>query len=106
MVSIQIMNQDHDEPTLHLTVKIFGGLRESFAEGRKEMQLRQDATFTDLLDAFGRDHPSVTAQIIKGMDAGYLNVLINGRNLHFLQGHTTQLNDGDTVVFVPPVGGG
>ncbi|MCK5246700.1 MoaD/ThiS family protein, partial [Candidatus Bipolaricaulota bacterium] len=50
--------------------------------------------------------PDLSAKLVAGLDAGYLNVLINGRNIQFLQGHDTVLNDGDTVAFLPPVGGG
>jgi molybdopterin synthase sulfur carrier subunit len=33
-------------------------------------------------------------------------ILVNGRDVEFLQGLATRLKDGDHVVFFPPVGGG
>ncbi len=59
-----------------------------------------------LLQELEIDFPVLAAKLVTGLDAGYLNVLINGRNIHFLQGHDTVLQDGDTVAFLPPVGGG
>ncbi|MDI3480543.1 MAG: sulfur-carrier protein [Tepidanaerobacteraceae bacterium] len=35
-----------------------------------------------------------------------INLFLNGRNIIFLDGLETQLNDGDEVFFLSPVGGG
>ena len=64
------------------------------------------ATLGILLQELETDFPDLSAKLVAGLDAGYLNVLINGRNIQFLQGQDTMLNDGDTVAFLPPVGGG
>ena len=37
---------------------------------------------------------------------GSYKVLVNGRDISFVQGLSSPLKDGDTVAFVPPVGGG
>jgi molybdopterin synthase sulfur carrier subunit len=36
----------------------------------------------------------------------HLEILQNGRNIRFLQGHSTTLNDGDDVTIFVPIGGG
>jgi len=35
-----------------------------------------------------------------------LNIYVNGRNVRFLEGLNTRLNDGDTVSIIPAVSGG
>jgi molybdopterin synthase sulfur carrier subunit len=35
-----------------------------------------------------------------------IRILVNGRDIDFLQGAKTELREGDTVVLIPPVAGG
>jgi len=41
-----------------------------------------------------------------GMVKKNVKILVNGRDIDFLNGVSTKLKDGDIVVFVPPVAGG
>jgi len=36
----------------------------------------------------------------------FVNILKNGRNIHFLAGMDTPLDDGDIIALFPPVAGG
>ena len=36
----------------------------------------------------------------------FVNILKNGRNIHFLAGLDTPLEDGDTIALFPPAAGG
>jgi len=94
---------EHD---VNITVKVFGGLRESFQGGTHSYDLASQSTLSSLLVALQAEFPDLSTRLIEGIDAGYLNVLVNGRNVQFLQGNDTPLHDGDTVAFLPPVGGG
>ena len=89
-----------------ITIKVFGGLRESFQGGMQTHRMSQTATLAVLLQELETDFPALSSKLVAGLDAGYLNVLINGRNIQFLQGRDTPLHEGDTVAFLPPVGGG
>ncbi len=100
------MTESCSDKNIQITIKVFGGLRESFQGGTQTHQMKPPSTLAVLLQELEIDFPVLAAKLVTGLDAGYLNVLINGRNIHFLQGHDTALQDGDTVAFLPPVGGG
>jgi MoaD family protein len=100
------MTENDSYNSMQITVKVFGGLRDSFQGGTRVLQLPSAATLAALLQQLNIDFPDLSEKLAKGLAAGYLNVLINGRNIRFLQGNDTPLNDGDTVAFLPPVGGG
>ena len=93
--------------SITVTAKFFGGIRRTagcaslpmtFPNGRPNVG--------ELLRALGERMPDVYAAIEKGVKGGYLNVLLNGRNVRFLNDLATPLSDGDAVAFLPPVGGG
>jgi len=92
--------------TIQITVKVFGGLREFFPGGRQQLLVPSSSTLSALLRELQSSFPDGSARLTAGLDAGYLNVLINGRNIRFLQGFETPLHNGDAVAFLPPVGGG
>jgi MoaD family protein len=89
-----------------IVVKVFGALSEPFGATSREMPLPAGGTLGDLLRELSSALPEATAKLEQGLEDGYLNVLINGRNARFLDGRRTPLAAGDTVAFLPPVGGG
>ena len=100
------MTENGPANNVQITVKVFGGLRESFQGGTQFQRLPSPATLALLLEQLKINFPDLSAKLEKGLNAGYLNILINGRNIQFLQGRETGLHEGDTVAFLPPVGGG
>jgi len=89
-----------------VTIKVFGGLRQILGAPERPMVFPDGATLGDLLTRLGSDAPTLSQQIQDGLEKGFLNVLVNGRNARFLQGTDTPLHDGDVVAFLPPIGGG
>ncbi len=89
-----------------VTVKVFGGLRELLGKAAVELALPLGADIERLLLSLAEGHPSLTSRLEEGLSRGYVNVLLNGRNIRFLNGLSTSLNDRDSVAFLPPVGGG
>jgi MoaD family protein len=98
-----------DEATqtnLGVTVRVFGGLRE--VAGRAPLSFSADRvpTVAALLAHLDVEQPRLAAALRSGLRDGYLNTLVNGRNVRFLAGEATALAAGDAVAFLPPIGGG
>jgi len=90
-------------------VRGYASLRELL--GSRDLEIVTDAETVGLLidflaERFGSNLREMlldpaTKNILKGN-----KVLVNGRDVDFLQGLTTKLKDGDRVVLFPPSGGG
>ena len=100
------MSNETHEMAIRITVKVFGGLREALPDDASSFEFKAPIELRDLMDRLQSAAPALANKLTEGLTAGYLNILINGRNVRFLQGEHTTLNDGDTVAFLPPVGGG
>ena len=75
---------------------------------RTEIEMPDDATISDLLKTIDEKiNPSISKTLLDGdkVRDGY-NILVNGRAIEFKNGLQTELNDGDEVVLLPPIGGG
>jgi MoaD family protein len=99
------MNDPQNRITI--TVKSFATFREVM-----DMQIRMDfpkgSTIRTLLAELtgwyeGLGELMFTAP---GTLRDFVNILKNGRNVHFLAGLDTPLDDGDVIALFPPVAGG
>ena len=100
------MNSGSQGSEIKITVKAFGGLRELIGSSVAFVHLPHEATITDLLAEIRRCYPLFSEKLEVGLRKGYINILLNGRNVRFLDRMATRLSDGVTVAFLPPVGGG
>ena len=100
------MNNGLQASGIEVTVKAFGGLRELIGSSAAFVHLPHEATITDLLAEIRRCYPLFSEKLEVGLTKGYINILLNGRNVRFLDRMATRLSDGVTVAFLPPVGGG
>ena len=99
--------QPQDESGHTVTVKVFGGLRQRLGgSGSLRMALPSQPTISGLLADLEVAHPDLVTELRTGLDDGYLNILVNGRNARLLAGFDTELSADDTIAFLPPVGGG
>jgi len=98
--------QDNPGSEIRVIVKIFGGLRTHAFRELDAFPVPKGATIESLLSLMSTRSALLVEKIEDGLSAGYLNTLVNGRNIRFLEERATQLQDGDTIAFLPPVGGG
>lgn len=92
---------------MRVIVKSFATLREIFGgTGMLYLELPEGSTIEDLLEKLREQYGSK-------LDVGKLvgenpnvKILVNGREITYLNGLRTRLRDGDSVAFIPPVAGG
>jgi len=97
--------------SIGVKVKLFATFREiAGGQGVVDVRLSREATIKDLIDElsklFGKEIEDVLLDSKTGSLKSFNNVLVNGHNVKLLQELRTKLDNGDTVAFFPPVGGG
>lgn len=96
---------------MRIEVRVFGDLIEFLGDSKLTIELGEGSKVADLISkmtevkAGFREKMEVLSRRLGATDYG-LTILVNGRNINVLDGPETQLKDGDTVVFLPPVAGG
>ena len=97
---------------LQVSVRFFTVLREvagkkeetlQFAEGEK---VTVDAVLKALSSRYGKPFTEYVCDQRTGGVKGFLQFFINGQSTSVLKGLGSELQDGDVVAIVPPVGGG
>jgi molybdopterin synthase sulfur carrier subunit len=66
------------------------------------------ATIQELIDNLDTQYPGVKARLCDdtGQVKRYVNIFINGNEIHTLQGGQTAVADGDEISIVPAMAGG
>lgn len=97
---------EHEGGRIRIGLKLFGALRAADRTLPDRLDVPSPATIEGLLKVLRRTDSGLAERIESGISQGYLSVLVNGRNVRFLDGPATCLHDGDRVAFLPPIGGG
>jgi molybdopterin synthase sulfur carrier subunit len=90
-----------------ITVKSFATLREVM-DAEIRMDFVEGATIRSLLTELTGRYGGLSDLLYSAPDIlrDLVNILKNGRNIYFLAGLDTPLEDGDTIALFPPVAGG
>ena len=81
---------------MRVKVKFFAAPREAMGTGEVQQQLPPGSTVQELIDLLIEEYPVLRPYI------SYMNVAVNRKYV----GLQTELQEGDEVACVPPVGGG
>lgn len=92
---------------MKIHVKTFATFREVM-ESRFDMEYPQGATIRTLLHDLEKKYDGAGDSIFAspGTLRDFVNILKNGRNVHFINGLDTALDEGDVIALFPPVAGG
>lgn len=92
---------------MKIQVKAFATFREVM-DNQIDMDLPKDATVRTLLAELTGKFEGLGELIFAapGTLRDFVNILKNGRNVHYLAGLDTFLDEGDIIALFPPVAGG
>ena len=90
-----------------ITVKSFATLREVM-DAQIRMDLPKGATIRSLLAQLTGRYEGLDDLLFTAPETlrDFVNILKNGRNVHFLAGLNTPLDEGDLIALFPPAAGG
>ena len=94
---------------MRINVKFFATLREIVGEWNIELSLPEgttvDGVLRSLVKQYGERFRNYTYDE-KGVIHDYLIFLINGESIYAMKGFETILSEGDSLIILPPIGGG
>ncbi|WP_319377876.1 ubiquitin-like small modifier protein 1 [uncultured Methanocorpusculum sp.] len=92
---------------MRITVKAFATFREVM-DMKVELEFPEGATVKTLLSELTARYNGLDVLLFAGpgMLRNFVNILKNGRNIHFITGLDTSLDDGDMIALFPPAAGG
>ena len=94
---------------MRTSVKFFALLRDIVGSWEIELTIPEGTTIGEALEGLAKRYGKRFREYVydeKGGVRGHLIFLINGESINALKGFETVLREGDSLVILPPVGGG
>jgi molybdopterin synthase sulfur carrier subunit len=91
-----------------MQIKVYATLRPIVGAPSVELNGFSEITVEQMLDRLYEQYPDLRAELYKGMDDLHpaIHILINGRDMRYIDGTGTVITNKDEVRIFPPVGGG
>ncbi|HEC63392.1 MAG TPA: MoaD/ThiS family protein [Candidatus Acetothermia bacterium] len=89
-------------------VRLYFPFRRELGAEELSLTLPEGADVAAAIQELVRRYPLLRERLYdpQGRLQRFVSALVNGTQAQFLQGLATKLQDGDQLVFLPPVGGG
>ena len=97
---------------MQVSVRFFTSLREIIGKKEETFTFKEDQTVTieTILETLKQRHGKSFTEYVydpkNGEPRSFLQFLINGKSATTLNGLKTQMQNGDVLAILPPVGGG
>lgn len=93
---------------MNVRVRFYGMAYEEVGARELSIELTEGSTVDNLLSIIVEKYPDLTNLVYdeEGVFREYLEVAVNKTDIIGLNGLETTLSDGDTVLIMPPIGGG
>lgn len=90
------------------TIKLFATLRDVAGVRELHVPLQDGQTVRDLVKLVQDACPALGDAMLDahGELSGFVHIMVQGRNVQWLQGMETVIHDHDSLVFIPPAAGG
>ena len=97
---------------MQVSVRFFTRLREIVGKKEEKLDFSEDRNVTvDMIlrrlgEKYGKPFVNYVYEKKGGETRGFLQFLVNGKSAATMKGLQTELQDGDVLAILPPVGGG
>ena len=97
---------------MYITVKFLATLRDLVGCSEYKVEVDKEVAVLELIDTLSRVFGESFRRAVLDYEDNnvkvkdYVKILVNGRNIEFLDGLKTIIKSGDVVYFIPPAGGG
>jgi len=91
---------------MEIEMRFFANFREAVGQKTITRDHSEGATVGEVLEEITEEYPEVDLFNEEGELREFLSVMKNGREVVYIDGLATGLEDGDTISVFPPVAGG
>ncbi len=91
-----------------MQVRFYANLRDLLKTSVIDLDVREATSMRDVLHRLAACYPELNERLwdAEGKQTSYVQILLNGRPIQYLQGLDTPVQPTDNLRLFPPVGGG